>query len=46
MMHLESIPLTKYTAFARRHFKNAQKDVTPETVETIYPLFSSVCVYG
>ena len=45
MMHLESIPLTKYTAFARRHFKNAQKDVTPETVETIYQQFEGITWY-
>lgn len=45
MMHLESIPLAKYTAFAQLHFAQAGKSITDETVETIYRRFDGITWY-
>ena len=45
MMHLESIPLEKYTLFAQKHFAKAEKKITNETVETIYQKFGGITWY-
>lgn len=45
MMHLDSIPLEKYTTFAQRHFLEAGKDITGETVEIIYRQFGGITWY-
>jgi len=45
MMHLNSISLPLYTAFARRHFKRADKQIKAETVEAVYRLFGGVTWY-
>lgn len=45
MMHLESIPLEKYTVFAQRHFNEAGKSITIETIETIYWQFDGITWY-
>ncbi len=45
LMHLQSIPLKEYTAFARKHFAEAGKEITPETVETVYSYFDGVTWY-
>lgn len=45
MMHLESIPMEKYIAFAQRHFSDAGKSITGETIETIYRQFDGITWY-
>lgn len=45
MMHLESIPLDEYTAFAQRHFGEAGKRVTAGTVEAAYRRFNGITWY-
>ena len=45
MMHLESIPLAKYTAFAQLHFAQAGKSITDETLETIYRRIDGITWY-
>ena len=45
IMHLESIPLTDYTLFAQRHFNEAGKSITNETIETIYHQFDGITWY-
>ncbi|GHT04618.1 hypothetical protein FACS189440_18730 [Bacteroidia bacterium] len=45
MMHLDSIPLPEYTAFAKHHFENNRKNITPETVEIIYSRFEGITWY-
>lgn len=45
MMHLDSIALDHYTAFALRHFENAGKAISPETVASIYNTFRGVTWY-
>lgn len=45
MMHLESIPLEEYVAFARRHFEQAGKGIEESVVEKIYQRFEGVTWY-
>jgi len=45
MMHLDAIPLPNYTDFARHHFKVAQKEISPETVDAIYVQFEGITWY-
>lgn len=45
MMHLESIPLEEYVAFARRHFEQAGKSMEKGVVEEIYQRFEGVTWY-
>lgn len=45
MMHLESIPLGEYVAFARRHFEQAGKSIEEGVVEEIYQRFEGVTWY-
>jgi AAA+ ATPase superfamily predicted ATPase len=45
MMHLDSIPLPEYTVFAKHHFENNRKSITPETVEIIYSRFEGITWY-
>lgn len=45
MMHLESIPLEEYVAFARRHFEHASKSIEESVVEEIYQRFEGVTWY-
>lgn len=45
MMHLESIPLEEYVAFARSHFEQAGKGIEEGVVEKIYQRFEGVTWY-
>ena len=45
MMHLESIAIEKYIDFARNHFKNADRRITPETIRIVYDRFDGVTWY-
>lgn len=45
MMNLESIELTKYIDFACKHFKAADKTITPPTITVIYERFGGVTWY-
>ncbi len=45
MLHLESIPLQEYTAFARQHFSKANKKITQETIAIIYEKFGGITWY-
>lgn len=45
MMHLESIPLEEYAAFARGHFEQAGKGIEESVVEKIYQRFEGVTWY-
>lgn len=45
MMHLESIPLDEYIAFARKHFERCGKGIEEDTVRDIYQRFEGVTWY-
>jgi AAA+ ATPase superfamily predicted ATPase len=45
VMHLESISLLAYTAFAQRHFELNHKSITSATIEIIYNRFEGVTWY-
>lgn len=45
MMHLESIPLDEYIAFARMHFERCGKGIEENTVRDIYQRFEGVTWY-
>lgn len=45
MMHLESIPLDEYIAFARKHFERCGKGIEENTVRDIYQRFEGVTWY-
>lgn len=45
MMHLESIPMDKYTSFASGHFRAAGKDLDPAVIEVIYHRFDGITWY-
>ncbi len=45
IMHLESIPLDKYTKFAVQHFKRGGKKLRPEVVSAIYEQFEGITWY-
>lgn len=45
MMHLESIPLDEYIAFARMHFERWGKGIEENTVRDIYQRFEGVTWY-
>lgn len=45
MMHLESIPLLEYVAFAKRHFENDGKQITSAIIEDIYNRFEGITWY-
>ncbi len=45
MMHLDSIPLGKYTAFAEYHFGRGNRVILPEVVTFIYNQFEGITWY-
>ncbi len=45
MIHLDKIELSKYTRFARKHFADSGKDITPETIVAIYERFYGITWY-
>ncbi len=45
IMHLESINIDRYIEFACEHFKKAKKQITPETVKTVYEMFDGITWY-
>lgn len=45
MMHLGSIPLEEYTAFACTHFERGDKTIEKETVAAIYEQFEGITWY-
>lgn len=45
MMHLGSIPLEEYTAFACTHFERGSKTIEKETVAAIYEQFEGITWY-
>ena len=45
MMHLESIPLLEYVAFAKRHFENDGKQITSAIIEDVYNRFEGITWY-
>lgn len=45
MMRLDAIPLQAYTDFAVAHFREAGKEVAPETVAEVYARFGGVTWY-
>ena len=45
MLSLEHIEPDSYTDFARKHFNKAKKDITPETITTVYERFKGVTWY-
>lgn len=45
MMHLGSIPLEEYTAFACMHFERGSKTIEKETVAAIYEQFEGITWY-
>lgn len=44
-LHLESIPLEKYTEFARMHFHENGKDIENALVEKVYRGFEGITLY-
>lgn len=44
-LHLESIPLEKYTEFAKMHFRENGKDVDAALVEKVYSGFEGITLY-
>lgn len=45
MMDLGAIPLEKYTAFAQRHFENAGKHISEQTIANIYERYNGTTWY-
>lgn len=45
MMHLDAIPVNKYTEFAVNHFRRDNKDVEGKAVEALYDKFQGVTWY-
>ena len=45
MMHLDSIPLPEYVAFAQHHFENDGKKITSAIIEDIYNRFEGITWY-
>lgn len=45
MMHLDSIPLPEYVAFAKHHFENDGKQITSAIIEDIYNRFEGITWY-
>lgn len=45
MMHLESIPLPEYVAFAQHHFENDGKQISSSVIEDVYNRFEGITWY-
>lgn len=45
IMHLKSIPLPEYIAFAQHHFKKSGKEITSDTIEQVYTEFDGCTWY-
>jgi len=45
MMNIGSIPLDKYSEFAQKHFKEANKGISSETITKVYQRFEGVTWY-
>ncbi|WP_321425035.1 ATPase [uncultured Bacteroides sp.] len=45
MMHLESIPLPEYVAFAQHHFESDSKQITSSVIEDVYNRFEGITWY-
>lgn len=44
-LHLDSIPVDKYTAFARMHFRENEKEIENALIEKVYESFEGITLY-